>query len=466
VRDATGIGLHLCGERVRCAELRRAARHMEIVRLTSFTADKLDGAIAPPNAADANGTHCVASVPTADVMTRCWSFPDADARTLRQMVAHRLEADMPVPISQLTWDYRRVPSPDGSNVDIVAQAVRLQRAMRYMTSLSAAHIEVDTLTTEAQAIDVLLQQAIQCPPGSENIALVLADDREWLVALRIDGYVRFTRRLRIGSDVEEGCRQLQQLVAAARPARPLQRILWCGAPEAPAVQAIMQRRLDITLEPATPTDLLTERGGKPITAQQLATFGPAIGLAIAGLTESADLVRLAGREPTTAVSRYPFLERILARPLLTTAVGIGLLVLATVIHVGALATEAHKMQGLLDARNQDNTVLADLQPKLSAMQRLQTYRIDIEAVAADLCRCLPKEIVISSIQLARDRRLIVRGTASDPKVIAKWAEDLAKGDRFANVYPQRTEPDRGGGFTLTAELAGIESFNEAGAPWR
>ena len=103
------------------------------------------------------------------------------------------------------------------------------------------------------------------------------------------------------------------------------------------------------------------------------------------------------------------------------------------------------------------------------MQRLETYRIEIEWIVAELCRSIPDSIVISSIQLSRERRLVIKGTAKNPKDIFVLADALRKSERFAAVNPERTEPAQGGGFAIGAELLGVNMLPSSagrGAQWR
>ena len=116
--DSTVVGLHVSGSTLRCAKVHRAAGRIEVVSL-----QRTDWPVREP-AGGANATLCgitseaapgptasdpttiIASMPGPDVMTRCWTLPHTDATRFRQMVAHRLEADLPVPMEELVWGYR------------------------------------------------------------------------------------------------------------------------------------------------------------------------------------------------------------------------------------------------------------------------------------------------------------------------------------------------------------------------
>ena len=58
----------------------------------------------------------------ADVMSRCWALPRAGENKLRQMVTHQLEADLPVPLEEMTWGYRRAAGASDGECVVLAQA--------------------------------------------------------------------------------------------------------------------------------------------------------------------------------------------------------------------------------------------------------------------------------------------------------------------------------------------------------
>jgi Tfp pilus assembly protein PilN len=148
-------------------------------------------------------------------------------------------------------------------------------------------------------------------------------------------------------------------------------------------------------------------------------------------------------------------QRLLAHPWRWAAAAAGLLILATILHVGALRWETGKMRRLVAEADQAGSPLAALQPKIRALQRVQTYRVDVEGLMAELCRPVPDGIILSSIQLSRDGRLVIKGISGDPGAIFTLADALRKSARFAGVNPERTEPGQGGAFTISADLVGV-----------
>ncbi len=465
------MGIHLCGAVLRRAELRRVGSRVEIVTVEQLLPEQRTAA--PPDAvADSteNGApRRIASLPTSEVLSRCWSLPDAEGGKFRQMVAHRLEADLPIPMDQLIWGYRaggRRSSADGRR-QVFAQAARTEPIAKYLATLSAAGLMVDTLTTEAEAIGALYRHGLKHREIDGPEVLVLATADAWLVAVLGDGLVQSLRRLDVDPDrTELTCRRCQQAIEGQVPRHELRRVLWCASEEQAQARAALAQQMRVTVEAVEPAGRLVNPDGVPLDPEQLANFGPAIGLALAGEFEADQFIRLASQEQTREKTHSRLLQWIVAHPRRWTASAAALLVLAVVLHIGALSLETRKMKALLDDMGPDGAPMAALHPKVQAMQRLETYRIDVESIVADLCRPVPDTIVISSIQLSRDRRLLIKGKSKDPKAIFALADALRKGDRFTAVNPEGTEPE--GGFTISAELVGVQVFPSAagGVPWR
>lgn len=463
--DATVIGVHVCGGTLRRAELTRRGERIEVVRLSSMAAPaprEAAPAGRPSDIPSANGSRWVAALPASEVMTRCWPLPNtADAR-LRQLVAHRLEADLPVPMAELTWGYRRGAGPKGGdgNCTVLAQAARSERIGRYLSTLATAGVRVDLLTTEAEALSGLYRHGLNAPDADD--LLVLAGEREWLVCLFGGGVVQAVRRLQVDpADAGPACRECRQLIAAQLAPGALKRIRWCAGAEQAEAARLLSESCGVPVEPVEVRSLLTGSDG-PLTAAQWVEYGPAIGLALAGLMDREHLIRLAGADAEEEAAPLRRLDRLLARPAAWIAGAAALLLVALVIHVAALRWETRRMQSSLAVLATPNAAVELLERKIRAMQRLERYRIDVEAICSDICAAVKDPITLTSLQLSRERRLTIKGNSKDPKLIYTFADDLRKSPRFAAVNPERAAPGQGGDFTITLELAGVEKFSSPG----
>ncbi len=527
------VGVHLCKTTLRRAKLRLSGGGIEIVSLVQSRAEDPQGVAsedsvfispapgegAPESATErleagptkgerrggyplADTPRHVASMPASDVMSRCWTLPDTDEKKMRQMVANRLEADLPVAISELTWGYRTATVRERASQDatphrprqVLAQAARVERVAACTSLLAEAGVAVDALTTEAEALGALYRHGLAWS-GSEGVdkaagwqvLVVVTPDpiraatspvgpasqpvcdspkslsHTWRILVVCDDMVHSLRCLQVEPDrLELAARQCQQSIEAYVPRHDVRRVLWCAPPELAGARDLLAERLDVVVEPVRSAKHLANVDGTEIGAEQLATFGPAIGLALAGLFEHEQLIRLDGRAEPSAGPRglmhSSYVQRIIAQPWRWTVAAAALLVLAAVVHVTAVGLETRKMRSLTRELAEAGSPMAALQPKIRAMQRLRTYRIDVELIAANLANPIPNSIVITSIQLSRGRRFVVKGIAKSPKAIFELVNALREGDLFTAVTLERTEPARGGGFTISAELVGVNTF--------
>ncbi len=482
MKESTITGLHISGKTVRWAQVKVADPLVEVLRFGSqplggvgqaaAQAGGAGSASVPATASPATaGTDAkdaiirIAAVPGTDVMARYWSFPKTDAARLRQMVAHRLEADLPVPIDQLVWGHRCNGefSQDESSVHVLAQATRSDRLSRHLSTLSAAGFEVDALTTEAEAISALCRYGLRLEAMGQTQVLILADCDCWLMAAWTGGLVRWLRRIHVdASQIEQACLQCRQSLDAEPFGSDLKRILWCAVPEMAHAKERLADQLRMPVEVVAIPEHLKTADGSPVSEDCLARFGVAVGLALAEACEADKIISLVRKPQEAPSAGRQRLERLLARPWQWAGIAAAAMVLALVIHVAALSRETRRMDRLLASGDKGDTGITALEPKIRAMQRLERYRIDVEGVVAAICPQIPENMVLTSVNLSRERALTISGTSSDPKAIFSLVENLRKSSRFASVQPGRTEPGKGGAFTITAELAGVQKLTTAG----
>jgi hypothetical protein len=348
----------------------------------------------------------------------------------------------------------------------------------HLDTLSAVGIGTNIVTTEAEAVGALYRHGLRNTDPDATEVLILADADRWITAVISGGMVRSLRRLRSdANNFEQTCRDCQQSIASAGSLSDVRRVWWCGGA---ALDAARSRLAELLGVPVEPVDIGISRQRQSTTSsgsigpEHLATYGPAIGLALAGLFERDEILRLYDRAAADRAPRASRLERVMSYPWRWAGVAAVFTMLAAVMHVGALYGEVRNMQHLIDqAGNVPVTnKLGDapeLEPKIRALSRLEAYRIDVERIVAALCLFTPDSIIISSLSISREKRMTLKGTAQDAKAIFTLTEALENDSRFNAVTPEQTAAGKEKTFTLTAELPGVTKLTTAtgrGASWR
>lgn len=478
------MGLHLVGTSVRRAHLRRTGGRFEVLGLdevaipatapsgeTTVSADHVPGGNGRNLTDDALG---IAAMPAHDVISRTWMLPATGPARLSQIVAHRIEADIPIPPEELAWGYRAAEAQEAVGVDrtlsVRVQAVRRDRLSRHLGQLESAGLAVDTLTTESDGLAALARIGLEPGLTTGLQALILAADDAWLVAVFVDDGVRGLRHIAVDPGrLAAACQECRQTIEAHGPLSSLRRVFWTAPETIAGGRDMLEERLGVPVEPVRPGPNLVGPAGEPIDARDLGRYGTAIGLALAGLLDRDRLVRFGGREQEAVEPGEKRLTWIVAHPIRWGVAAAGLALLALVIHLWAITAENGRMKALLAQYDPTRSPMTALEPKIRAMARIDTYRIDAETVVAHLCARIPNGITLTSIQLTRENGLAVKGTAGDPKDVFKWADDLRADALFADVRPGRTEPGRGGSFTMTADVPGIQKLSAVrggGDRWR
>jgi len=404
--------------------------------------------------------YLVSAMSSADVITRCFSMPRADAERIRQMVGHRLEADLPIPLADVVWGCRSETGQANGLATVLAQAARTARVAQYGEALKQQGLRFDMLTTEAEALAALWKYGLQSSPsdGPGMDALIVASAGCLLIAIMEHDVVRAVRRVAFeDGDPERLSRSCRDAIEADTPLQKLKSIHWLATSEVEELRYLLAERLQTRVFPVQAARPLVRPDGHPVDVEVLALHGLAIGLAMVGLYDRARAICLAGEREgrRSAKGRW---DRWLRYPLRWTAAALGVAVLAGLVHFGSLAGEARRMEKVLAQSQRPDAAMARLEPQIRVLERIRAWRVDVERVVAELCAKIPPDMVISSLQLSRERGLTVKGTCGDTQKIYKLVEDLRKSPRFSNVQPGRTEPGRGGAFTITADIEGTRKL--------
>jgi hypothetical protein len=407
----------------------------------------------------------VASVPWADVLTRYWTFPGVEREQLLNLVNHQLEAEMPIPIEELTWGFRQMRASISGKTswNVSAQAMRTKRLNQCREVLKSTKANGQILTTPAQAIGAFYRFGLKEETNKENDILILATTQEWQIVFLTDGLVRSVRRIRgAGESTESLMTQCKNVIEAEKSTGASERILWCADSQVKELGNRVHDTIGCEVVGVESKLRLMDSQGQPFAESELASYAVAIGSALAGLFDRDDMIRLAGEIASTEPARLTRFKKLLSHTRRWSVLASGLMVLAMTIHLYGLSHENAIMEEVLDQSDKAEVKVKTLESKIESAKRLKLYRIDVEGILVDISRAVPNTIVISSIQLSREHRLTIRGTTKDPKAIFTFVDTLRKSKRLTNINPENIEQNKGS-FTLIAEMTGARKLNTRSA---
>ncbi len=447
--DNTIIGLHPTETDILRAEVNFSPHGIEVTSLTHCETDASD-------------EERVVSIAGSDVISRRYELPHVDAARTLQMVANRLEADLPIPIDEMTWDYRKSTKPAEATP---VQAARTERVKALTNRFTGAAV-----TTDLEAANAIYRHAIDNTAAEATEVLIIASLQRWLLAVAVNGSVRSVRAVDIGeASIELASRNARQVIEADVAFKEIKGVLWCATDEVEISADNIAQHMDVNVEPVRVSQRLTNNDGSTLDATQLAEFAIPIGIALAYRFERETMICLERARSKDEPSADDATTRALSHPVRWTAGACAAILLALLIYLGSMSSENANMKDLLDSTDHETLPMNAIKSKVAAMIRLRTYRIDIEEIIASLCPHVPDKMILSSIQVSRGRRFAIKGTSSDPKAIYTLVEAIQKSPDFDNVHAERTEIARGGAFTITADVIAVKKFplsSAGGAKWR
>ncbi len=403
----------------------------------------------------------------AHVMTRMLTLPPANETATRQMVAHRLEADLPLPVEQLHWGHRRLNTSGGES-EVLAQAARRDRVERLLADLAAGGLAPDVLTTEAEALTAFCRHGLQVDTTAR--LMLIMRESVWLIVGLHDQTVTSVRRLSVDpARIESALAELRQHLQVH--ARDRAAMLWLGAPEMLSHREELVEALGVEFVSVAACGRFVDANGRALEPSDLVELAPAIGAALAGLRERERMIRLFERPDDARQSGGGRLwARWRQRPLMLAGTAAALLLVAMLVHVLGMRSELGRIESAVRAAAAAPPAETGvpLMEKVAVMRRTNSFRLNMPALLTPMCEALPDQIVLTSVTIGRDGKLTLKGTAKDVNAVYSYADKLRENKRLHDVRPDQAEPRGGGSFTITATVDGIrkmERGDRGGGQW-
>ena len=395
---------------------------------------------------------------------RLLDMPDVPQAQLDQMVALRLEVELPYPPQESTWACRRLPSADGARAPVllIAQATKsidaTEAGLRSRGVFGAG---------AAFAAAALLDLAYAPDDGSATIAVTRVDRDRALLAIGRGGALCYARHVRLPQERAGGNGASEQWLHGL--ARELKQCLFdytmrSGGP-APTVLRLAGEgillesdctALETGLEMpvalvAAPDDLFVDDSAA-IDGDLAADYALAAGALLGLYRERAGLATAAPALRPARPGGGLRLKRSMARLLAVNGLLIAALLASFFLVRNARLASGDRFVRESKALVQDMEVLKE---EVDILRYEEGQRVSVLEILMALSEVLPQELKVESMNLDAKGTLLITGTTKSVEAVSDGVTGaLKKSHLFKNPeFKGATQGQEGYGFTLTCELA-------------
>lgn len=419
----------------------------------------------PAAAGQAGSAAHVLFIPDArQSVCRLLDMPDVPQAQLEQLVALRLEVELPYPPQESTWACRRLPGGDGEAKPVVLIA----QASKSLLSEAPAPEAWNLARAEAVFAGAALVELASEPGDSEaTIASVRVDRDRALVAISRNGALCYARQLRLAEERAGGNGASEQWLHGLT--RELKQCLFdynlrTGNPPPMALRVAgegIQQKNDCTALEAgleLPVTLVAAPDALAVSDPDAIDGDLAADYAL-GTGALLGYYRVRSGLPVAAPALRPArhgsglrLKRSMARLLAINA--------ALLIALGAsffLVRNARLASGDRFVR-ESKTLVQDmeaLKEEVDILRYEEGQQVSVLEILMALSDVLPKELKVESMNLDAKGTLVITGTTQSVEAVSDGVtEALGKSHLFKNpAFKGATQGKEGYGFTLTCELA-------------
>lgn len=293
----TAVGIDIRPAQVRAARVSSSYRKVRIEKLLEVEtayAGSVTAAIAAVLGAVAQaGDPLVVAIEGERSFVHRIRLPATAGKQLADVLAYEIEAAIPIEISELTYDYKRLPNePDGSIVLLAAAARTEHIRSRLMEVKAAVGREPERVACGPLALANLAALVPDLEAESPTALVDLGGSKTEVVVL-VGGLPVYARTLTRGVDglpetAPQLSAELRQTFAAwsAAGAAPIERAILVGAgASAPGAEAYLSAQLGV---PMTLLDSLTLDGLDADQVLVLPRFAKALGLGLSIASRARD----------------------------------------------------------------------------------------------------------------------------------------------------------------------------------
>jgi Tfp pilus assembly PilM family ATPase len=410
------------------------------------------------------GTRATILAPRSQVHVKTWRLPGQDENELRRMIGFRLQQELPLPLTDLVYDFRTLTEAEGQaqvlvviarrreiesylelcrSAGLVVEAVRLNLEAAYLCFLQSAH-DLEGLATQCLAlidVDFSATNVYVIARGKLLFCRSLAQGVSTLID-RVAGPQR-------GYGYEDWLEELREGVSATLAALEregerikLDRAVLNGW--LPRVQALAEALAEKLMIPVTWFEASVSRAHAAQSAaaaaqrQYLFSISAFLGVMASGNQRLVDLRPEAERKAQHTRTRVR--EGLRAALWLAYMIGLSLLV----AHVTLSRKEAWRVQ-LQAETTQLRSRLATHEHRQKVRQAMLKQLGNVEPAAALLSQLfsrLPQSVTLSTLAFQRGESIVLRGVADHLAEVFDLPQALAQQPGFGEavlVSVQRRE---------------------------
>ena len=361
--------------------------------------------------------------------------PQVHEREIRQLLSVRMDAEMPMPLSRLYWDYWTV------------QGRQLREAAVVACEQSTIHAYYDVLVEKGfkpqlVTLDVLVLRNLvlkKVPAGDESFVVMSKRGRRLFFLMFEARGLKYFRTLNLadkgGDEADLILQHFSKTIEYCRRYRKMQipeKIYFLNddLPEAARVGITGELNLKgDTIDIPVPS--FAASGGVKRAQGWPASFFFCLGLLANAVKKEAETINLLPQERQRRGTRDKILDRVFTYRLLGIACG-ALLLINIFFNSGMRNILTGRMAKALSERKKIEQQILKAEQRLNWLKELQRKRISIADLILNISNLTPNQLQIENI-ITKETSMTLKGSTKNQMLILDYIKKLSASEGFDEV---------------------------------
>jgi len=365
--------------------------------------------------------------------------PEAGDREMRQILSVRMDADMPVPLSELYWDYWTLEG--GRNRQAGVVACRRSTVHRYYDVLLEKGFKPQLVTFDALILADMIAKKERL---SDESFMVLSQQGNRLFFLMFDGGLRYFRTVNLNRkqprDWDFIAGEFNSALQYCRDYKRLEtprKLYYLSDDDLPReVRSIVNERFELNgeeLDPVTVDFVAT-------SAVKESDGWAGRFLFCTGLLESikkreGDVTNLLPKELHKKGAREQLLEKVFTYRMLA-VVCAGLFLFNLFFNLGMKGLVRNKMEAALKSKSKIEKEVRDFEQRLLWLEELQSKRMSVADAILSITKITPGQVKIEEFTI-KETDLTLKGTVANPMIVYDYIKKLSASKALEQVRLDR-----------------------------